>query len=188
MKIIVLSENRLQSNKLGLPAFYNKPDSTLVRSGKPFFLPEWGGSWQVTLHMVAVLNRLGKSFAPRFAPRYYDQVALGLIFQPEKAEDSAWGAHVLDGSTVVGLPLDKKLLPTDGCMWCSDNKPVNVSFSPQDCLAEMDLALSALSQLMTWRHGDLLFSRPLHVENHLAESQLVEAMMAGTQVLKVAVK
>ena len=57
--------------------WYEIPDSSIIRSGNPFFVPDFDQRF-IALPSVAVkICRLGKSVAPRFASRYYDEITLG---------------------------------------------------------------------------------------------------------------
>ena len=58
--------------------WYEIPDSSIIRSGNPFFVPDFDTRF-VALPSIAVrICKLGKGIAPRFVPRYYDEVTFGL--------------------------------------------------------------------------------------------------------------
>ena len=48
---------------------YEIPDSSLLRSGQPFFIPDFAGEFRAMPSAVVRIGRLGKGIAPRFAVR-----------------------------------------------------------------------------------------------------------------------
>ncbi len=57
-----------------------KPDSAILKDGKPFFIPDFSKEIHYETELVVRINRLGKNIAPRFANRYYDAVTVGIDF------------------------------------------------------------------------------------------------------------
>ena len=81
MKIIAVGMNYAQHNKeLGHtqeyrePVIFMKPDSAILKDGKPFFVPDFSHEVHYETEVVVRICRLGKNIAPRFAHRYYDAV------------------------------------------------------------------------------------------------------------------
>lgn len=87
MKIIAVGMNYAQHNKeLGHtqvnrePVIFMKPDSAILKDGKPFFVPDFSNEVHYETEVVVRICRLGKNIAPRFAHRYYDAVTVGIDF------------------------------------------------------------------------------------------------------------
>ena len=87
MKIIAVGMNYAQHNKeLGHtqenrePVIFMKPDSAILKDGKPFFVPDFSHEVHYETEVVVRICRLGKNIAPRFAHRYYDAVTVGIDF------------------------------------------------------------------------------------------------------------
>ena len=81
MKIIAVGMNYALHNKeLGHthenkePVIFLKPDSAILKDGKPFFIPDFSNEVHYETEVVVRICRLGKNIAPRFAHRYYDAV------------------------------------------------------------------------------------------------------------------
>ena len=79
MKIIAVGMNYALHNKeLGHthenkePVIFLKPDSAILKDGKPFFIPDFSNEVHYETEVVVRICRLGKNIAPRFAHRYYD--------------------------------------------------------------------------------------------------------------------
>lgn len=62
------------------PVLFMKPDSALLKDGKPFFIPDFSNEIHYETELVVRICRLGKNIAERFAYRYYDSVTVGIDF------------------------------------------------------------------------------------------------------------
>ncbi len=103
MKIIAVGMNYAQHNKeLGHtqvntePVIFMKPDSAILKDGKPFFIPDFSKEIHYETELVVRINRLGKNIAPRFANRYYDAVTVGIDFTARDLQSSV--SRVIPGS------------------------------------------------------------------------------------------
>lgn len=91
------------------PEWMVLPDSVMLRSGKPLFLPGEDG-YMIGLPSLCIkLNRLGKSIAPRFAYRYFNEIAPAVQFLPEVCLKKIAGGSVpkasetvFDGAVMIG--------------------------------------------------------------------------------------
>ena len=62
------------------PVVFMKPDSALLKDGKPFFIPEFSNEIEYEAEIVIRICKLGKSIPEKFAHRYYDAVTVGIDF------------------------------------------------------------------------------------------------------------
>lgn len=60
------------------------PDSSVLRSGNPFFVPDFDSEFQIFPSICYRIGRLGKSIAGRFAHRYIDAatIAIAVVATP----------------------------------------------------------------------------------------------------------
>ena len=49
------------------------PDSSIQKSGKPFFMPFTNERYECRIAAAVRIGRLGKNIASRFASRYYNE-------------------------------------------------------------------------------------------------------------------
>ena len=61
--------------------WYMLPDSTVVRSDNPMFVPDFSDSFVAYPSMVVRIEKIGKNISPKFSSRYYKSVAPGLAVQ-----------------------------------------------------------------------------------------------------------
>jgi acylpyruvate hydrolase len=84
MKIICIGLNyRRHAIEMGRPfpdepVVFMKPDSSILKNNKPFFLPDFSSEIHYEVEVVAKISKLGKGISPKFAPRYYDEITVGI--------------------------------------------------------------------------------------------------------------
>lgn len=49
------------------PVVFMKPDSSLLKKNKPFFLPDFSTDIHYEMEVVVKISKLGKSISPKFA-------------------------------------------------------------------------------------------------------------------------
>lgn len=194
MKIIVLTKHTDSYNNLPFPSFYSKSDSTLLKGGKPFFVPDFTHECVVTLHLVARIGRLGKSIPERFSGRYVDAWTLGALFSARDMVGEGMAmpsvAVDFDGSTMIGEFVDDGFL-TKECAVASFEVGGGKTLSPVFPLPfrkEMYSDFSRLSTYFTWRQGDLLFSAPLYAPMAVCEGGFVKGCVSGKEILDFNIK
>ena len=106
MKIIALYDNYEPQQFDG--KVYLMADSSLAKSGKPWFLPEFAPEFTYQTHIVIRIGRLGKNIARRFAHRYVDAVTVGATVTACGIADNAI-AKAFDGAAMIGdfLPIEQ---------------------------------------------------------------------------------
>ena len=87
---------------------YLMPDSAVIKTNKPFFLPHFATTFTATPALAIHIDRLGKHIAPRFAHRYCMAVAPAIkvtasgIDTPQQCEQQSALAHGFDGALLLG--------------------------------------------------------------------------------------
>ena len=190
MKILAVGKNYAQHNKeMGdtlyrqeEPVVFLKPDSSLLKDGKPFFLPDHLGRVDYEGELVVRICRLGKNIPERFAHRYYDAVTVGIDFtardlqREARAKGLPWEiCKGFDGSAVIGEWVPKeKFLDIQALHFHLDinGKTVQEGCS-SDMLYKIDELVSYISQFFTLKTGDLLYTGtpvgvgPVKINDHL---------------------
>ncbi|MDD5788211.1 MAG: fumarylacetoacetate hydrolase family protein [Bacteroidales bacterium] len=190
MKIFAIGMNYIQHNKEldgtlykpEEPVIFTKADSSLLKDGKPFFLPEEMGRVDYETELVVRICKLGKSIPQRFAHRYYDAVTVGIDFtardlqQRLRAEGKPWDlCKGFDGAAVIGQWVDiAKFRDIQAIHFHLD---VNGHTVQQGCSSDMlfkvDEIIAYISRYFTLKTGDLLYTGtpvgvgPVHINDHL---------------------
>ncbi len=173
MKIICIGRNyvkharELKNDIPEEPVFFMKPDSALLLSNKPFFIPDFSNEIHHEVELIIKINRLGKNIEARFAHRYYNEIGLGIDFtardvQRKLAEKGLpWEkAKAFDSSAVVGQFLPKEELGDLGQITFSLNKngePVQQGNS-SDMIFPFDSIIEHVSKYVTLKIGDLIYT------------------------------
>ena len=164
------------------PVIFTKADSSLLKDGKPFFLPEEMGRVDYETELVVRICKLGKSIPQRFAHRYYDAVTVGIDFtardlqQRLRAEGKPWDlCKGFDGAAVIGQWVDiAKFRDIQAIHFHLD---INGQTVQQGCSSDMlfkvDEIIAFISRYFTLKTGDLLYTGtpvgvgPVHINDHL---------------------
>ena len=190
MKIFAVGMNYAQHNKelegaLYIPeepVIFTKADSSLLKDGKPFFVPDHLGRVDYETEMVVRICRLGKSIPERFAHRYYDAVTVGIDFTARDLQrrlrdvGQPWDlCKGFDGAAAIGEWIPKeKFLDIRALHFHLD---INGKTVQEGCTSDMlfgvDRLISFISQFFTLKTGDMLYTGtpagvgPVKIDDHL---------------------
>ncbi len=173
MKIICIGLNyRKHALELGWdipeePVVFMKPDSSLLKNNKPFFLPDFSTNIHYEVEVVLKICKLGKGIAAKFAPRYFDEVTLGIDITARDLQSRLVGAGMpweiskcFDGAAPVGdfVPVTriKDIYNMDFRLEIN-NKVVQKS-STSDMIFGFNEIVEYVSKFFTLKTGDLIFT------------------------------
>lgn len=202
MKIFAVGMNYLQHNeelhgktfKPSEPVIFLKPDSSLLRNSKPFFVPDDLGRIDYEGELVVRICKLGKSVPLRFARRYYDAVTVGIDFTAREMQSRLRSAghpwelsKGFDGAAAIGdwqpLAPDDTL---DGIHFRLDinGKTVQKGCS-DDMLYSTDEIIAYVSRFFTLKTGDLLFTGTPAGVGPVDEGDNIEGFIGEQRVLTI---
>ena len=204
MKIFAIGMNYAAHNKdlghtllIEEPVIFTKPESAVIREHKPFFIPDFAQRFDYETEVIVRINRLGKSIAPRFAHRYYDEVTLGIDFTARDLQDSLRSRGLpwdickgFDGSAAIGQWIDKTLLPppTDLHFHLDiDGKKVQEGHTA-NMIHPIDEIIAYVSRFFTLKTGDIIFTGTPAGVGPVSEGQHLEGYLEDTKVLDVRIK
>ena len=164
------------------PTIFMKSDSSLLKDGKPFFIPDFSSEIHYETELVVKIDRLGKNIAERFAHRYYKEVTVGIDFTARdlqrrlRQQGLPWEiSKAFDNSAALGafIPL-KEAGAIDNLAFHLD---INGQTVQQGCTADMlfsvDKIIAYVSRFFTLKIGDLIYTGtpagvgPVHIGDHL---------------------
>lgn len=176
MKIIAVAQNYKAHNREmnspfrseeKPPFLFMKPESALLKDGKPFFYPDFSKNIHYETEIVVKISRLGKSIAKRFAHRYYDEVSVGIDFTARdlqadlKKMGMPWEiSKAFDNSAVVGEFINKEeLVGGSGFDFSLRlNEQEVQKGNTADMIHSIDELIEYASQFFTLKIGDLIFT------------------------------
>jgi 2-keto-4-pentenoate hydratase/2-oxohepta-3-ene-1,7-dioic acid hydratase in catechol pathway len=189
MKIIAVGMNYASHNKeirhaleVSEPTVFMKSDSSLLKDGKPFFIPDFSSEIHYETEIVVKINRLGKNIAERYAHRYYKELTVGIDFTARdlqrrlRAEGLPWEiSKAFDHSAVTGtfIPLEE----AGDINGISFRLEINEQTVQEGNTAEMiftvDKIVAYVSRFFTLKTGDLIYTGtpegvgPVRIGDHL---------------------
>jgi 2-keto-4-pentenoate hydratase/2-oxohepta-3-ene-1,7-dioic acid hydratase in catechol pathway len=173
MKIICIGLNyRKHAHEMGWsipeePVVFLKPDSSILKNNKPFFLPGFSENIHYEVEVVIKISKLGKGISSKFAPRYYDEVTLGIditardIQSHQAKAGMPWElSKCFDGAAPIGsfIPVAsvKDMQNLDFRLEIN-NKVVQQS-NTSDMIFGFNEIVEFVSGYFTLKTGDLIFS------------------------------
>jgi 2-keto-4-pentenoate hydratase/2-oxohepta-3-ene-1,7-dioic acid hydratase in catechol pathway len=203
MKIICVGRNyadhieELQNQKPKDPVLFLKPDTALLQKNQPFFIPHFSSDIHYEVEVLVRINRIGKHIQEKFAPKYYEEIGLGIDFtartlQKElKEKGLPWEkAKAFDGSCLVGDWVSKKEFGDLNKLPFSleKNGKVVQQGATQNMLWKIDELISYVSQFFTLKIGDILFTGTPAGVGAVKENDLLVGFLDGKQNFSVKIK
>lgn len=190
MKIIGFTGN--YGNGASAPQAYLMADSSILFTGRPFFVPDFARAFVATPTIVVRTGRLGKCIAPKFAHRYWDALTAGFTVRAIESDDARLSVldRAFDGAVIVGDWVETSSV--DDPLTATVQAMVGDMMLSSCCLADMqqpvDELLAAVSTRCSIKMGDLLLTGDTATGHQLKPGDRLTATIAGTQVLDVKVR
>jgi len=190
MKIICVGMNYSNHNKemqhallLSEPVIFMKSDASLLKDGKPFYIPDFSSDMQYEAEIVVKINRLGKCINRKFAYRYYDEITVGIDMTARDLQRKLREAGLpweisksFDYSAVIGkfvsIEKEKWNINTIPFRLDIDDKTVQQG-NTADMIFKTDEIIEYVSRFITLKMGDLIFTGTpagvgkVEINNHL---------------------
>lgn len=189
MKIIAVGWNYPEHNKEmqlsgkpEVPVLFMKPESAVLKNGKPFFIPDFSQRVEYEAEIVIRISRLGKNIAPRFADRYYDAVTIGIDFTARdlqsrvRTEGNPWEiSKAFDNSGAVGsfIPVEEAGNIQNLSFRLDINGNTVQEGNTGNMIFPVDEIIAYASRFFTLKMGDYIFTGtppgtgPVHIDDHL---------------------
>lgn len=173
MKVICIGLNyRQHAAEMGWklpdePVVFLKPDSALLKKNKPFFLPDFSENIQYEAEIVVKISKLGKGIEARFAPRYYDEITVGIDITARdiQARNSKVGhpwelSKCFDGAAPVGefIPVSSLKDVLDLDFRLDINGQTVQKSNSSDMIFNINKIIEYVSTYFTLKTGDLIFT------------------------------
>ena len=173
MKIICIGRNyadharEMNAPTPEFPLFFLKPDSAILPKRTPFYYPEFTKDLHYECEVIVRINKLGKNISKKFAHTYYDEIGLGIDFTARDLQEECkknglpWErAKAFDGSAVICEQfISKSELDLEAISFhLLQNDQLVQQGNTKDFIFSIDTIISYVSQFMTLKIGDILFT------------------------------
>ncbi len=172
MKIICIGRNyaehieELGNEKPESPVIFMKPDSAIVRNNEPFYYPDFTKDVHHEVELLIKIREVGKSIAPKFAHKYYNEIGLGIDFTARdiqaiaKKKGLPWElAKGFNGSAPISKFISKEGYDVKNINFRllkngEEVQKANTSLM----LFPVDEIISYVSKFITLKKGDIIFT------------------------------
>lgn len=204
MKIICIGRNyvdharELKNEIPEEPVFFFKPDTSILPKKQPFYIPDFTNDLHYELELVVRINKLGKNIKEKFAHTYYNEIGLGIDFTArdlqkickekglpwEKAKGFDYSAPLGDKFVDVSEIDD---IDNINFRLTKNGKDVQTGNS-KDMIFNIDQIISFVSQFVTLKIGDLIFTGTPAGVGKVEIGDLLEGYFEDEKILSLRIK
>jgi len=203
MKIICIGLNyRKHAIEMGWPipnepVVFLKPDSSILKNNKPFFLPDFSSDIHYEVEAVIKISKLGKGISAKFAPRYYDEVTLGIditardLQSRQAAAGMPWEiSKCFDGAAPLGTFVPVNSINDMGNIdfRLEINDTIVQKSNTSDMIFGFNDIIEYVSRFFTLKTGDLIFTGTPSGVGRLNKNDNLVAFMDDKPVLDFQIK
>jgi len=144
-----------------------KPDTALLRENKPFYHPDFSEDIHHEIEVVLKISKEGKNISEKFAPNYFEEIALGVDFTARdiqarhKEKGLPWElAKSFDNSAPVSVFVPKsKFTDLKNLNFRLDvNGQTRQQGNTSCMLFSFEYIIAFVSKYITLKKGDLIFT------------------------------
>jgi 2-keto-4-pentenoate hydratase/2-oxohepta-3-ene-1,7-dioic acid hydratase in catechol pathway len=203
MKIIAIGRNYAEHAKElnnpvpTIPVIFMKPDTALLKDNKPFYHPEFSQDIHHEIELVLKISKEGKHINEKFAANYFDEIALGIDFtardiqSKHKEKGLPWElAKAFDNSAPVSNFLPKAQVADlyNVNFKLNINGETRQQGNTKDLLFSFERIIAFVSQYITLKKGDLIFTGTPQGVGKVAVGDRLEGFLEGEKLLDFYVK
>lgn len=203
MKIICIGRNytdhieELKNEKPTDPVIFIKPDSSVLKNGHDFYIPDFSNDVHYEVEVLVKINKVGKFIEQKFAHKYYEEVGLGIDFTARdvqaklKEKGLPWEkAKGFDGASVIGKWIDKTKLPSINNIDFSliKNEEVVQNANTSLMLWKVDELISYISTYFTLKIGDIIFTGTPAGVGKVVSNDKLEGFLNEQKMFSIKVK
>ena len=202
MKIICIGRNyaehakEMKSAVPTEPIFFMKPDVALLKEGD-FYYPNFTKDLHFECEIVVKIDKVGKNIEEKFASKYYSEITLGIDFTARdlqsqcKEKGLPWEkAKAFDNSAPISSKWVKiaELDFEKTEFIFSQNGEVRQVGKTTDMLFSIDQLIAYVSQFVTLKTGDLIYTGTPSGVGSVAIGDVLTATLNGEKMFEFKVK
>jgi 2-keto-4-pentenoate hydratase/2-oxohepta-3-ene-1,7-dioic acid hydratase in catechol pathway len=175
------------------PLYFLKPDTALLREGD-FYYPTFTQDLHFECELVVRIEKVGKYISPEFAHKYYTHFTLGIDFTARDIQENC-KANGLPWEKAKGFDHSAPLSNT----WIEktqidlqtaefklfQNGELRQTGHPKDFIFSIDTVISYVSQYVTLKTGDLIFTGTPAGVGPVQIGDVLRAQLNGQELLEL---
>ena len=203
MKIICIGRNysqhaeELSNKKPESPVIFIKPDTAILQSRLPFYIPPFSNQIHHEVEVLVRINRIGKYIEEKFAHKYYQEIGLGIDFTARDLQENLkekglpWEkAKAFDGSALIGNWFNKNNFSDLNQL---DFELVKNSETVQEgntsqMIWSIDTLINVVSRFFTLKIGDIIFTGTPAGVGPVVENDVLEGYLEGKKAFTLKIK
>ncbi|MBP7173961.1 MAG: fumarylacetoacetate hydrolase family protein [Cloacibacterium sp.] len=199
MKLICIGRNYSEHAKeLGnevpeSPVIFIKPDTSVLKKGTDFYLPEFSKEIHYELEVVLKISKGGKYIQEQNAHKHFSEIGLGIDFTARdlqnqlKEKGLPWElAKGFDGSAVVSDFYPKSEFDLKNLRFTlHKNGKMVQNGNTQDMIFSPEKIISFVSEYFTLRVGDLIFTGTPKGVGKVDENDVLEAFLEENKLFSL---
>jgi 2-keto-4-pentenoate hydratase/2-oxohepta-3-ene-1,7-dioic acid hydratase in catechol pathway len=179
------------------PVVFLKPDSSIIKNNKPFFIPDFSSEIHYEVEVVVKISKLGKGISAKFADRYFDEVTLGIDITARDLQNLQSKAGLpweiskcFDGAAPLGKFLPVSSFKDIGNMdfRLEINDKVVQQSNTSDMIFNISGIIEYVSRFFTLKTGDLIFTGTPSGVGPLKKNDHLVAFLENKSVLDFVIK
>ena len=202
MKIICIGRNyaehakEMKSEVPTEPVFFLKPETALLKD-KDFYYPGFTQDLHHEVEIVLKISKNGKHIAEEFASQYYQEIGIGIDFTARdiqmkcKEKGLPWEkAKAFDQAAPIGefIPKDNFTSLADISFRLHINGEPRQIGNTKDLLFSFDKIISYVSQFITLKTGDLIYTGTPEGVGAVHIGDVLEAFIEDNKLFHLNVK
>jgi len=203
MKIICIGRNyaahieELKNETPGNPVVFLKPDTALLKSGSPFYYPDFSKNIHHEAELVLKICKEGKYIQRQFAHRYFEEIGLGIDFTARDLQDQCkakglpWEiAKGFNGAAPIGdfMPVTEFSDLKNIDFHLSINGELKQKGNTSLMLFDFGTIIEYVSQFFTLKKGDLIYTGTPAGVGPVAVGDRLEGFIGSKKMLDFEVK
>ena len=199
MKIICIGRNykkhieELNNKHSSEIIFFLKPETAIPIKNQPFFIPDFSQEIHHELELVVKINRTGKFIQKKFSNKYYNEISIGIDFTARDIQNNIkkkglpWEkAKAFDGSAPVGKFIQKDNLKLEALdFMLKINGKIKQTGNSKNMIHNIDDIISYISQYITLKKGDLIFTGTPEGVGKVHKEDVLEAYISDQKLLHI---
>jgi acylpyruvate hydrolase len=198
MKIIGIGRNysnhakELNNPLPTAPIIFLKPDTALLKNNEAFYFPSFTKDIHHEIELVVKISKEGKNIQEKFAHKYYEEIGVGIDFtardlqQQAKEEGLPWTlAKGFNGSAPVSefVPITDFADIQNIAFSLTINGEIRQVGSTTDMVFTVDYLIAYISQYMTLKKGDLIYTGTPKGVGSIAIGDTLEGFLENKKML-----
>jgi acylpyruvate hydrolase len=204
MKIICIGKNyalhakEMESSVPEKPIFFLKPDTALLIEGNDFYYPDFTSNLHHEVELVIKIAKNGKHIKPEFVNDYVKEYSLGIDFTARDLQDEAkkkgmpWEiAKAFDQSAFISktwIPFTNETAFNEVGFLLTVNDQLVQAGKASDMIFNVATVVSYVSQFITLRTGDLIYTGTPHGVGPVKQKDILEGFIGKQKMFSLAIK